>query len=134
MCGVYKTFGCVGLITSGAGRDLQQVRPLDFPVFTSGTICSHGYVHILEAHVPVHVGGIMVYPGDLLHGDCNGVTTIPAEIAVAVAEACPEYMSAEAVVLDYLKGGGTDPRKFAAARKECHDRIEALAPQLKSGL
>ncbi|MBI1928194.1 RraA family protein [Candidatus Poribacteria bacterium] len=43
MCTTYKAFGCAGLITSGTGRDLEQVRALNFPVFTSGTICAHGY-------------------------------------------------------------------------------------------
>ena len=81
MCTTYKAFGSVGLITSGAGRDLDQVRAIDFPVFTNGTICSHGYCHIPQIMVPVHVGGMIVTPGDLLHGDGNGVTTIPHEIA-----------------------------------------------------
>ena len=134
MATTYKSFGAVGLITSGAGRDLDQVEALAFPCFSDGTICAHGYCHIVQINVPVHVGGVMVQPGDLLHGDCNGVTTIPGEIAAAVAEACPEFMAAEAVVLDYLKPGSPDPKKFAAARKECHDRIEALARKLKMGL
>ena len=73
-----------------------------------GTICAHGYCHIVQINVPVHVGGVMVHPGDLLHGDRNGVTTIPNEIASAVAQACPELMAAEAVVLDYLKAGKLD--------------------------
>src|SRR5207237_6023122 len=116
MCTTYKTFGAVGLVTSGAGRDLDQVEALAFPCFSNGTISAHGYCHIVQINIPVHVGGVMVQPSDLLHGDRNGVSTIPAEIAVAVAEACPEYMAAEAVVLDYLKGGGTDPATFAASR------------------
>ena len=40
MCTTYKAFGAVGLITSGAGRDLDQVEALNFPCFTSGTICA----------------------------------------------------------------------------------------------
>src|SRR5436305_3759606 len=90
MCTTYKRFGAVGLITSGAGRDLDQVEGLQFPCFTNGTICAHGYCHILQKHVPVHIGGVAIYPGDLLHGDCNGVTTIPLDIASAVAHACEE--------------------------------------------
>ncbi len=117
MATTYKSFGAVGLITSGAGRDLDQVEVLAFPCFSDGTICAHGYCHIVE-----------------IHGDRNGVTMIPGEIATAVAEACPEFMAAEAVVLDYLKQGDVDSKKFAAARKECHDRIEALARKLKMGL
>src|SRR5207253_1326298 len=76
MCTTYKAFGAAGLVTSGAGRDLDQVEVLNFPCFTSGTVCAHGYCHIPSVNVPVHVGGITIHPGDLLHGDRNGVTTI----------------------------------------------------------
>jgi regulator of RNase E activity RraA len=132
MCTTYKSFGAAGLITSGTGRDLDQVEALGFPCFTSGTICAHGYCHIIQLHVPVHVGGVAIHPGDLIHGDRNGVTTIPNGIASAVAHACAEFMAAEAVVLNYLKGGRVDPKGFAAAHKECRERIEALARKLKA--
>src|SRR6516162_10689784 len=121
MASTYKAFGAAGLITSGAGRDLDQVEAIGFPCFTNGTICSHGDCHIVQINVPVHVGGVAVHPGDLVHGDRNGVTTIPNELASAVAHACPEFMAAEAVVLDYLKGGHIDSKGFAAAHKECRD-------------
>ena len=132
MATTYKAFGCVGLITSGAGRDLDQVEPLKFPCFTSGTICSHGYTQIVELDVPVRVGGVWVSPGDLLHGDRNGVTTIPVELAALVAEGCPGLAAAEAVVLDYLKAGAVTPEGYAAARAECTRRIRELSARLKS--
>ncbi len=133
MCTTYKAFGAVGLVTSGAGRDLDQVEALGFPCFTSGEISAHGYSHIPSLNVPVRVGGVVVHPGDLLHGDRNGVTTIPNEIASAVAHACADYVAAEAVVLDYLKAGKAEPKGYAAARSECRERIEALARRLKAG-
>jgi hypothetical protein len=68
----------------------------------------------------------------LLHGDRNGVTTIPHDIAAAVAGACPELAEAENVVLDYLKKGPPTGDGFAAARAECSKRIAALAARLKS--
>jgi 4-hydroxy-4-methyl-2-oxoglutarate aldolase len=131
MCTTYKAFGAVGLITSGAGRDLDQVEAIQFPCFTGGTMCAHGYCHLPSINVPVHVGGVTVYPGDLLHGDRNGVTTIPHEIASAVAHACADYMAAEAVVMDYLRAGKVDPKGFGAARNACKDQIDALARRLK---
>jgi regulator of RNase E activity RraA len=131
MCTTYKAFGAAGLITSGAGRDLEQVEALGFPCFTGGTICAHGYCHIVQINVPVKVGGVAVYPGDLLHGDRNGVTTVPIEVASAVARACAEYVAAESVVLGSLKAGRVDVAGYAAARNECRDRIAALAARLK---
>src|SRR4051812_33405100 len=103
MCSVYKGFGSAGLITSGAGRDIEQVRTLDYPVFTGGTICSHAYCHILHIGLPVRVGGLMVEAGDLLHGDANGLTNIPLEIAADVADIAEEFADAERIVLDYVK-------------------------------
>ncbi|HZT83457.1 MAG TPA: RraA family protein [Gemmataceae bacterium] len=134
MCTTYKAFGAAGLVTSGAARDLDQVEPLNFPCFSNGAICAHGYPQIVQLNVPVHVGGVMVHPGDLLHGDRNGVTTVPNEIASAAARACAEYVEAEAVVLNYLKSGRVDVKGFNAARNECRDRIAALERKVKSGV
>src|SRR5947209_8286033 len=61
MCTTFKAFGAVGLVTSGAGRDLDQVEALAFPCFTSGTICAHGYCHTLQINVAVRVGGLTVH-------------------------------------------------------------------------
>ena len=126
MCTTYQTCGAKGIVTSGAGRDLDQVRAIGFPAFTTGTICAHGDCHITAVHVPVHVGGITVYPGDLLHGDCNGVTTIPNEIAADVAHACADLVAAEEVALNYLKGGSVTPEGLADSRAECKRLIDEL--------
>ena len=132
MCSTYQAFGCVGLITSGAGRDLDQVQALNFPCFTGSTICSHGYCQIVDLNVPVRVGGVWINPGDLLHGDRNGVTTIPHELAVATAEGCVGLAEAEAVVLNYLKTNGVTPEGFATARGECGRLIKELSTRLKA--
>src|SRR5947209_951241 len=117
MCSTYQAFGAAGLITSGAARDLDQVRKIGFPAFSNGAICSHGYSHIVDLHRAVRVGGITVHPGDLVHADANGVTTIPLSIAADVADAAVEFVAAEAHVLDYLKRGKPDVKAFAEARK-----------------
>lgn len=131
MCTIYKSFGAKGLITSGAGRDLDQVEAIDFPVFTNGTICSHGYCHIPHINVPVTVGGISIDPGVLLHGDRNGVTTIPIEIASEIPDACKELMAAEQIVLDYCRAGqNLSAKGLSDARKACGDMINQLAKRL----
>ena len=131
MCTTYKTFGAAGLVTSGAARDLDQVRALGFPAFSNGVICAHGYVHFLDLQVPVHVGGITVYPGDLLHGDCNGVTTIPLEIAPDLPDACTGIVAAEEIVLDCLKSDGLTPQALSEARAESQRQMADLAKQLR---
>lgn len=131
MCSVYKAFGAAGLITSGAGRDLDQVEAIRFPAFTNGTICAHGYCHMLHMNVPVTVGGLVIEPGVLLHGDRNGVTTIPAEIASEVADASREYMAAEQIILDYVRGPSATPAGFAEARAASQAAIAELSRRLR---
>lgn len=131
MCSTYKRFGAQGLITSGAGRDLAQVEGLGFPSFTNGAIAAHGYCHIIHINVPITVGGMIVYPGDLLHGDLNGVTTIPHEIATEVPQVCREIAAAEAIILDYLKQADVTVAGFNAARKDCGDAINKLGKRLR---
>jgi 4-hydroxy-4-methyl-2-oxoglutarate aldolase len=131
MCTTYQAFGAKGLVTSGTGRDLEQVERLSFPCFTSGTTCAHGYSHILGIGAPVVVGGLTVYLGDLLHADRNGVTTIPHEIASEVGWACREFAAAEDIVLRYVKGPGTTPAGFEEARRASADAIELLGKRLR---
>jgi hypothetical protein len=52
----------------------------------------------------------------LLHGDCNGVTTIPHAIAGQIADACDAFMRAEAVIMSYLRAGAPTLAGMGAAR------------------
>lgn len=130
MCTTYQVFGAVGLITSGAGRDLEQVRALNFAVFTSGTISAHGFCHILQTHVPVHVGGLVIYPDDLLHGDLNGVTTIPLEIASEVASIGDEFVAAEQIILDALHTENPSLKLLREATAAAKARIDELSNEV----
>ena len=130
MCTTYQTFGALGLITSGAGRDLDQVREIGFPAFTNGTICAHGYCHILDVHVPVHVGGMAIYPDDLLHADLNGVTTIPKDTAAEMADIADAYVAAEVVILETLRGGTPSVAQLKEAIAEAQAQIAGLRKQV----
>ena len=103
MCSMYQTFGAAGLISSGAGRDLEQIRPMRFPVFSTGAICAHGYCHTLYIGSPVRVGGLVVRQGDLLHGDGDGVTNIPPEIATELPQVATEFLAAERRLITFMQ-------------------------------
>ena len=131
MCATYQAFGAQGLITSGCARDLEQVRQLGFPAFSGGVNPSHGYGHISDLQGTVQVGGLTVKPGDLLHGDANGVASIPSAIAADVAHACAEFVAAEDLVLNYLKEGNLTPAGLAQAWAECKRQIQALTQRVQ---
>jgi 4-hydroxy-4-methyl-2-oxoglutarate aldolase len=132
MCTTYKSFGAAGLITSGAARDVDQVRRLGFPAFSNGAICSHGYSHIVDLHRAVRVGGITIHPGDLLHADANGVVTIPLDIAADVGQAAVEFAAAESHVLQYLASGRPNVKAFAEARKAMMADLAKLGHRVRT--
>ena len=131
MCTTYQTFGAVGLITSGAARDLDQVRRLGFSTFSNGAICSHGYSHIVDIHRTVRVGGLTVHPGDLIHADANGVANIPLEIASEVPQVAAELAAVEAMVLDYLRSGKPDVHGFKEARQAMMSELAAIGRRVR---
>ncbi len=119
MCSTFRGFGSVGLITSGTGRDIEQIRPLKYPVFARGRCCSHAYCHILHIGLPVHAGGLTVNNGDLLHGDANGVIRVPLEIATEIPGVASEFAGAERIILDYVQPTGPkQAAELANRRKE----------------
>jgi 4-hydroxy-4-methyl-2-oxoglutarate aldolase len=124
MCNVYQAFGAVGLITSGAARDLAQVHARRFPLFLGTTICSHAYCRTVEVGSSVQVGGLTVRPGDLLHGDANGVTIIPLEIVSELPDVASEYVRAERRVLDYAQS------KAPKCVSEMLDRRRAMGEEI----
>lgn len=127
MCNLYKSFGAVGLIASGAARDLEQIRAIGFPLFAGATIASHAYCRTIDVGQVVQVGGLEVSAGELLHGDENGVTSIPFEVVDELPDVARAYMDAERLVVDYAQAEG-DKRmdEMLARRRAMGEALAAL--------
>ncbi|MEO6181583.1 MAG: RraA family protein, partial [Verrucomicrobiota bacterium] len=54
-----------------------EVRGLRFHYFARGSVVSHASFRIVRVGVPIQVHGLAIHPGDLLHGDENGLLKIP---------------------------------------------------------
>lgn len=100
---IHRALGCVGTVTNGGVRDLDEVEALGFHLFASHIQVSHAYVHVVEVGTPVEVGGMTVKPGDLLHGDKHGITNIPLEIADDVFNAALQVEARERKIIDLCK-------------------------------
>lgn len=83
-----KGLGAVGILTDGGLRDIREVGALGgFQYFCAGLVVSHGNPICVSVGDEVTISGMRVRPGDLLHGDVNGVVHVPDECAAEVAEA-----------------------------------------------
>ncbi|MDP6505017.1 MAG: RraA family protein, partial [Planctomycetota bacterium] len=89
------------------------------------------YCHLLDVGKPVHVGGLDVMTGELMHGDINGVTSIPLDIATEVAEVARQVVDAEKNLLDYLSTPGEkSPDKVATLRNELKDALTQISQDI----
>ena len=77
-----------GTVIDGMCRDLRRALELDYPLFARGHWMRTGKdrVQFEAARVPVHIGGVLVHPGDVLVGDANGVVAVPADRVADVLE------------------------------------------------
>jgi regulator of RNase E activity RraA len=96
---ILRALGCAGAITNGAVRDLPAAEALRFPLFSGGVSVSHSYVHLVEIGGVVEIGGLPVQSGDLLHGDVNGLQTIPPSLAVQLPAAAARMRAADQKVI-----------------------------------
>lgn len=78
MSTTFKRLGAVGLVSDSAVRDLPEVRALGFQYFARGSVVSHANFRIARVGGAVQIHGLVVRPGDLLHGDENGLLPAPS--------------------------------------------------------
>jgi regulator of RNase E activity RraA len=115
---IHRALGCLGTITNGGVRDLDEVQALGFHLFAAEVIVSHAYIHLVDFGGPVKVGGLVVHPGDLLHADQHGAIVIPHEIAREVAAAAARVDAAERQIIDYCKSADFSVERLKALVRE----------------
>ena len=101
---LFRHFGATGVVSDSAVRDLREIKNLGFHAFAPGTVASHANFAIQHVQVPVTVCGLTVNPGDLLHGDENGLITVPLEGRDRLPELVERVRNTEKQILDYLAG------------------------------
>ena len=79
-----KAMGCVGAISNGPSRDIDEIRPMKFQYLLSGITPGHGDMAVHAVSVPVRIAGMDVAPGEIVHLDENGACKFPAQHLEAV--------------------------------------------------
>jgi 4-hydroxy-4-methyl-2-oxoglutarate aldolase len=89
---ILMALGCTALITNGAVRDLREIEATRFQIFAGNVSVSHAYAHVFDFGGEVQLGGLKIEPGALIHGDLNGLLTVPLEIASRIPPVAHEIV------------------------------------------
>jgi 4-hydroxy-4-methyl-2-oxoglutarate aldolase len=111
---IHKALGCIGTVTDGGVRDLDEVRAMGFHCFASCVLVSHAYVHLVDFGNPVKVGGVVVKPGDIIHGDQHGVSTIAKNVAAQIPDAVAKVEARERPIIDVCRAPDFSVEKWRA--------------------
>ena len=100
--------GVAGVVIEGAGRDLDAILELGFPLFSRRVSSNAGEPKGLgEIGVEVVVGGQRVRPGDWIVGDLSGVVVVPRERAQEIANRALDVLEHENRVREEIRRGST---------------------------
>jgi regulator of RNase E activity RraA len=106
MATAFGRLGAIGLVSDCAVRDVPEVRALKFHYFARGSVASHAHFKIVRVGVPVQILGVEIRPGDVVHGDENGLIQIPRDALERLPAAVENVRARERRLLDLMRSPG----------------------------
>ncbi|MBP1930845.1 RraA family protein [Ammoniphilus resinae] len=88
-----QKLGLAGVVIDGVVRDVLAMKEMNYPVFARGvcTAASKKY-GAGEINVPISCGATVIQPGDIIHGDADGVVVIPRGLEEDVLKKAQEKL------------------------------------------
>jgi len=103
--------GVIGAVIDGAVRDIDEIAALGFTLFARATCPAGPHKGFRGFHgVPVQCGGVVVNPGDLIVGDADGVTVVPADRVGTVVAEVERVVTLERGWIDRIRAGESSAR------------------------
>lgn len=103
-----KNRGIEGVVVDGAVRDVDEIRALNYPIYSSGITPNAGDPKGMgEINAEITCGGQLVRPGDYIVGDDSGVVVIPKERAYEIARRAREVEKMESRLYEEIRRGKT---------------------------
>ncbi len=84
---MHRALGCVGTITDGAIRDVDEMTDAGFKALARRLCVGHAFVHPVRWGCEVEVFGTRVSPGDLIHADKHGFLVVKPDEQAGLLDA-----------------------------------------------
>jgi regulator of RNase E activity RraA len=92
---MFRSLGCVGTITDGGVRDINEMSAAGFKAIARRLTVGHGRAVMVRFGGEVEVFGRSVAPGQLIHADHHGFLAIPPEDEARLLDAAMFLDAAE---------------------------------------
>ncbi len=103
-----KMKGVDGVVIFGAVRDADEIKRINYPVFTKYIAPNAGEPKGFgEIGVELEIDNVKIKPGDWVIGDESGIAVVPKEEAVEIANRALDVMEHENRIREEIKRGGT---------------------------
>jgi len=111
-----QKLGIAGVVMDGACRDSLEIDEMDYPVFSVGTN-PNGPTKNVPGRIghPISCGGVMVYPGDFVIGDGDGVVVVERAKIEGLLPVAAKKVKDEAARIAAIKDGDTAAKWLTAA-------------------
>jgi regulator of RNase E activity RraA len=98
--------GLAGIVIDGFCRDREILMSIDLPVYARGSMPNApGTAALPVIQIPLKIGGITVFPGDILVGDADGIVVGTAEEFLAIVDRAEEIEAYESALQKKIRSG-----------------------------
>jgi len=106
MMTVAKSKGAIGCVFDGAIRDVDAFEEHQFPCWARGVNMRGPYKDGPGSiNTSISIGGMVVNPGDVILGDCDGIIALSPGIALEAAQLGKEKETAERKTIQSILDG-----------------------------
>lgn len=106
--------GIAGVVVDGAVRDSDALRNMAMPIYSAGVTPKGPYKDGPgEINVPVSCGGVVVYPGDILVGDGDGIVVVSPKDAPVILEKAKKKLKQEQATFKAIDEGTWDRSAYS---------------------
>lgn len=109
MMTVAKSRGAIGAVLDAAIRDVEAFEKHRFPCWARGVNLRGPFKDGPGSiNVPVTIGGMVIHPGDIILGDCDGVIALSPAVALEGARLGREKEAVERKTIQSILDGKYD--------------------------
>lgn len=117
--------GIAGFVLDGAIRDSDALDDMDLPVYAISVTPQGPYKNGPgEINVPISCGGQVVFPGDIIVGDADGVCVIHKEDAEEILALVKDKFDMEQKLLERYHTVGNDTDNHQSIYNAVTDKIK----------